>query len=61
MTNEAKTAAEQCEYCGRAIWADEDQELFVDSKGEADCLSAPMVVNPAGAQYPMITGIHEAA
>ena len=57
----AKTAAEQCEYCGRAIWADEEQEIYVDAKGEADCLAAPTVTNPAGAQYPDITGIHEPA
>lgn len=55
------TSPERCEYCGRSIWADQEQELFVDAKGEADCLVSPMVVNPAGAQYPPITGIHEPA
>lgn len=58
---ERETAAERCEFCGMSIWADEDWELFVDSSGEADCLAAPMQINPAGSQYPMITGIHEAA
>lgn len=56
-----ETAAERCEYCGRAIWADEEQELFLDSAGEADCMAAPRVTNPAGSQYPAISGIHEPA
>jgi hypothetical protein len=60
MTNHG-TAAERCEYCGRAIWADDEQELFVDARGEADCTSAPLVTNPAGAQYAPILGIHEPA
>jgi hypothetical protein len=59
MTNE--TAAEQCEYCGRAIWVDEDWESYVTSDGELDCSAAPLVTNPAGAQYPPISGSHEAA
>lgn len=59
MTNE--TAAERCEYCGRAIWADEDWEAYVTSDGELDCPAAPPVINPAGAQYAPISGSHEAA
>lgn len=56
-----ETAAEQCEYCGRAIWVDEDWEMYVDSTGEVDCAKAPRITNPAGAQYPTLSGTHEAA
>lgn len=52
------TAAEECAHCRQAVWADPELELFVTAEGEFECAAAPLIVNPAGAQYPPVLDVH---